>query len=151
MPFTRFWNDEPDELGSDGFAVQSEDMDLTPMVDVTFLLLIFFMITATFALQGVFAMPPPDREGNGAARTSIEPEIHQELVVRIDASNNVSVDGVPVRPISRLTNVLLSKRSTSVLIVPEAPATHETMVQVLDAARAAGLQRIKIAIASDSR
>ncbi|MFZ4471051.1 MAG: ExbD/TolR family protein, partial [Pirellula sp.] len=36
-----------------------DDMDMTPMVDVTFLLLIFFMITASFSSEKVFEKPPP--------------------------------------------------------------------------------------------
>ena len=36
-----------------------DDMDMSPMVDVTFLLLIFFMITASFSSEKVFEKPPP--------------------------------------------------------------------------------------------
>ena len=35
------------------------EMDMTPMVDVTFLLLIFFMVTAAFAMQKSFHVPTP--------------------------------------------------------------------------------------------
>ncbi|MEM9659397.1 MAG: biopolymer transporter ExbD, partial [Planctomycetota bacterium] len=37
---------------------QDDELDLTPMVDVTFLLLIFFMITAAFAVQKAISVPP---------------------------------------------------------------------------------------------
>lgn len=153
MRFNRFWDDDPDESDSDTVTDQRDEnaLDLTPMVDVTFLLLIFFMITASFALQGVFAMPPPEREGDAAAQAPVESESETETVVRIDAGNNVYVDDVPVTPRSRLPNVLRSKRSTILLIVSEEQAAHEAVVQVVDAAQDVGLQHIKIAIAPASR
>ena len=57
------WDEQPDD--DEGFQLRSpetemEGMDLTPMVDVTFLLLIFFMITASFSIQMVLPFPAPD-------------------------------------------------------------------------------------------
>ena len=51
-------------------------MDMTPMVDVTFLLLIFFMVTAAFSLQKSIEMP---RQQSDQPSLSVEPEPTDEL------------------------------------------------------------------------
>ena len=53
-----------------------EEMDMTPMVDVTFLLLIFFMVTAAFSLQKSIEMP---RQQTDAPSTTVIDDIVDEL------------------------------------------------------------------------
>ena len=53
-----------------------EEMDMTPMVDVTFLLLIFFMVTAAFSLQKSIEMP---RQQTDQPSTSVQDEPPEEL------------------------------------------------------------------------
>ncbi len=53
-----------------------EEMDMTPMVDVTFLLLIFFMVTAAFSLQKSIEMP---RQQTDAPSTSVVEEESEDL------------------------------------------------------------------------
>ena len=48
------------------------EMDMTPMVDVTFLLLIFFMVTAAFSLQKSIEVPPPDQQESAQQARTIE-------------------------------------------------------------------------------
>jgi biopolymer transport protein ExbD len=62
------------------------EMDMTPMVDVTFLLLIFFMITAAFALQKALEVPPVD-EDEAAAMQTVDDLEKDSIVVRIDEDN----------------------------------------------------------------
>ena len=68
--------------------VADAEMDMTPMVDVTFLLLIFFMVTAVFSSQKSFQIPTP-KEERAATVTTLEdyqddPEF---VVVRIDENS----------------------------------------------------------------
>ena len=55
---------------------EEEELDMTPMVDVTFLLLIFFMVTASFSLQKSIAMP---RQTSDLPSTSNQEEPTEEL------------------------------------------------------------------------
>jgi biopolymer transport protein ExbD len=55
---------------------EEEELDMTPMVDVTFLLLIFFMVTAAFSLQKSIEMP---RQQTDAPSTTVVEEEEQEL------------------------------------------------------------------------
>ena len=82
--FDRFLSTEEMELTRP--RQEEEELDLTPMVDVTFLLLIFFMITAAFAVQKAIGVPPVDEEG--AAASQIVEDVEQDaIVVRIDGDN----------------------------------------------------------------
>ncbi|QDV27359.1 ExbD/TolR family protein [Aureliella helgolandensis] len=68
-----------------------EDMDMTPMVDVTFLLLIFFMITASFSVQKSIPRPPPRAE-DPSTQVTPDPEDQQDLVtVQVDEFNAYNI------------------------------------------------------------
>ncbi|QDT02440.1 Biopolymer transport protein ExbD/TolR [Rubripirellula lacrimiformis] len=71
---------DPDDDEDDEVLVRNkrpeEEMDMTPMVDVTFLLLIFFMVTAAFSLQKSIEMP---RQQTDAPSTNSDPEETEDL------------------------------------------------------------------------
>lgn len=74
------------EAGEEKAGRVDDEMDMTPMVDVTFLLLIFFMITAAFALQKALEVPPVDEE-EAAATQTVEDLEKDSIVIRIDEDN----------------------------------------------------------------
>lgn len=126
------------------------EMDLTPAVDVTFQLLIFFMITLSFNIQKVLLFPPPSPEDKGAAQSIQSPEDLEEtsVIARVNSQNVITVDDDPVRDTAQLPEILLARsRSTQrfELVVEAHPdALHETVVVVIDAGNAAGMQKIKL-------
>ena len=66
------------------------EMDMTPMVDVTFLLLIFFMITASFAMQKSLEFPNPEEKEDEAAQGRTVQSVDSRddyIAVRIDGDN----------------------------------------------------------------
>lgn len=67
------------------------EMDMTPMVDVTFLLLIFFMVTASFSLQKSLEIPKPDQD---EATTNVQEQPEEEadvITIRVDEYNTYQV------------------------------------------------------------
>ena len=141
--------DDEDDVGLVGSrAGEDEEMDLTPMVDVTFLLLIFFMITASFSIQKTLQVPPPDPEKEGASTsTTIKEEEEQEqTTVHIDSRNVISVDDEPIPDPNRLVDILRSKGTTDVLITSHENAIHDMLVKVVDAAQEVGMQKIRIGV-----
>tara|TARA_R110002111_G_scaffold250210_1_gene314412 strand:+ start:132 stop:608 length:477 start_codon:yes stop_codon:yes gene_type:complete len=68
----------PRKLGS------GQEMDMTPMVDVTFLLLIFFMVTAAFSLQKSIEMPRQRTDALGRQELQAPPEEPRMVQVEIN-------------------------------------------------------------------
>ena len=128
-----------------------EDVDLTPMVDVTFLLLIFFMVTAAFSLQRSLEVPPPDSETK-----SVDPITQNEesnsVIVRITKDNAIWVEDQEIPSRQELLAVLRDMTNsqgplppvTTMLVLADAYARHETVVMVLDAGNAASMKNIQL-------
>ncbi len=123
-----------------------EEMDLTPMVDVTFLLLIFFMITASFTMQKAIAFPPPSPEEDGA---SVQPKQLEDfkdecVIVEIHEDNSISIDDERIPLDADLATMLASKGKNEMLIDAHENSLHETVVRVVDAGNEVQMQRIRL-------
>lgn len=133
---------------------EQEDLDLTPMVDVTFLLLIFFMLTASYTLQKTFEMPRQQREQQAARQAPTLEELeNRNVVVRIDADNTILVDDEKTTP-EQLVARIRRARSTGrpgLLIAADDRSLHETTVRVIDAASAVGMDQVQLALPTGSR
>lgn len=83
--------EEPEQVSFAKKELPKDDMDMTPMVDVTFLLLIFFMITASFSSEKVFEKPPPLSETPSNKPPDKPPEVFDTVRVQIDEFNAFTV------------------------------------------------------------
>jgi len=131
-------------------------MDLTPLVDVTFLLLLFFMLTASYTIQKTIEVPQPesDERKTAQALARLEDLKRENVIVRIEADNAVSVDEeeTPVASVAAALRARLrSTGRTQLVIKADDEALHETVVAVIDAANEVGMQRIRIATAGQIR
>ncbi|MES1944331.1 biopolymer transport protein ExbD/TolR [Salinisphaera sp. PC39] len=124
---------------------RSEDpqLNLTSLIDVVFLLLIFFMVTTTFVPHAGLQLRLPE-----AAATPAETE-GRPLDVSIDAADRIYVDGEPVRSEPAALRARLSARAgddagRGVRIRADGRASHQAVVSVMDAAAALGLARVEI-------
>ncbi len=143
----------PDTLGRR--STGKDEMDLTPMVDVTFLLLIFFMITAAFALQKALEVPPVSKDEASATHTVDELE-EDSIVVRVD-EDNVFWIGAPKWDEEQRTpsvpEMLAKVREargaggtgpTKLLVQANGDSRHEFVVAALDAGSGAGMEEIRL-------
>ena len=148
----RRWDAEEEE--DDGeFHLQKQPLDgsgldMTPMVDVTFLLLIFFMITASFSLQKSMETEAPEPDDEGAAQMpSMDDLADDSVIVEIDENDAIFVDDAQVGSIGELVDALERKVSgeqkLEMIIEPHPQAKHGTVVQVTDAGIEVGMQRIR--------
>ncbi len=135
---------------------EDEGIDMTPMVDVTFLLLIFFMVTAAFSLQKSLEMPTPDREESATqARTIEEIEMDDDyVIIRIERDNTVWVNDseapspqevlVKLREAREGTPGTRGTGPTSLLVLADGEARHETVVMALDAGNSVGMENVRL-------
>jgi len=123
-----------------------DEMDLTPMVDVTFLLLIFFMITAAFDLQKKFDVAPSKSE-ESAMTTTIEETDDLAVKVEIGHDNKVYIDDEVVDSYREIADVLTAARignaELELQLRIDPASRHEMRMRVNDAGTQAGFSRIR--------
>jgi len=132
---------------------EAAEMDMTPMVDVVFLLLIFFMITVSFGIQKSIELPPPGEEqsaqqGVGTSRQPEQPE--EEIVVNVTKENRIFVEGEEAPTRQELYARLRDRqhrgerRTNRLLVIAESHASHEFVVRALDAGNVVGMESVRI-------
>ncbi len=138
-----------------------DGLDMTPMVDVTFLLLIFFMVTAAFALQKSIQIPTPDPSEAASESRTVE-ELEQDddyIIVRIDKDNTIWVNDSEAPSEQELLAQLKEAREgppgttgegpSKLLVMASGDARHEKVVMALDAGTAAGIDDVRLANGDD--
>jgi len=115
-------------------------MGLTPLVDVVFLLLIFFLVATSFD-EPRLAIELPEAE------TAAAPDSREALRVELRATGELRVDGDVVEP-ADLDRVLAARAATAegLELRADREVPHGRVVEVLDRARAHDIQEISIAV-----
>jgi biopolymer transport protein ExbD len=122
------------------------------MIDIVFQLLIFFMLVASFAVQKTLDLPAsqPEETEQGVTMEELE---KTNIVVTVTADGSVTLDGASVA-LDELADALsaaVASRSEAELVLDVSDDTlHEVVVQVLDAAGAAGIQNVMFVARSGS-
>ena len=116
------------------------EVNLTPLLDVVFILLIFFIVTASFAKESGIEISRP-----GSVLPS-EPNI-TSVTLRVEASGRFSINhsGVASEGLSsylRGMRSLYPEASFSILVSPKAPTQY--LVTAADAARLAGYSEVPV-------
>jgi len=122
------------------------EINITPMLDIVFIMLIFFIVTTSFVKE----------KGLEVSRPSNAPpkEIKQDkgpIVIRINSASLISVKGRILEPRAVQANLEREKaeKPTSPLIVAAHPeADTEALVTILDAAKAVGIEAVSVATTS---
>ena len=126
------------------FVVEDEEesqIDLTPMLDVVFIMLIFFIVTSTFVKESGVDVTRPAAETSAPADAS-------SIQIGITASNQVWIDKRQVDKRAVRANVekgLAESPGAAVIIVADALSNTETLIDVMDQARLAGAQSVSVA------
>ncbi|WP_413111525.1 ExbD/TolR family protein [Thaumasiovibrio sp. DFM-14] len=125
---------------------QREDahVDLTSMLDIVFIMLIFFIVTSSFVNESGVEVNRPQ-----ASHASSQKEA--TVFVAITSANEIYIDKRMVdieRVQAVLEHVLLDKAEASLVIQADKRAFNGTVVTVMDAAKGAGIAQIALATES---
>ncbi len=141
--------------------VQDTEMDMTPMVDVTFLLLIFFMVTAAFTLQKSLQVPKPNPDDPSTQVQEEQEDDSDRVTVQIDAFNTyhvITVDWEEEAPsVQDLLRYLRQARDgdstgkvpKTLLVEANGESLHEKVVAALDAGSDTGFEEVLLATVED--
>ena len=152
--------EEPAPLKVKGKGLGDGEIDMTPMIDCVFLLLIFFIVTASFKLQKSLEIPPPEKKEEAPQAKTIEQLENDEnyVIVRIYKDNSITVDGEEAPSPQELLSKLREARSgsdgspgpTGLMVLADGECRHETVVMALDMGTAAGMEDVRLATVDES-
>lgn len=116
-------------------------IDMTPMLDIVFIMLIFFVVTASFVKEtGI--------EINRPQASTATPKETANIKIAIDASDSIWLDKrkVDERSVKAILERMHIENPQGALIIQaDKKSTNEKLVRVMDAARQAGINSISIA------
>ena len=121
---------------------ETEEIDLTPMLDVVFIMLIFFIVTATFVKEIGIDVNSPDKNQN------VKDADKQSIVVQITNRDRIRFRGrdIDFRAVRANIERLHAENPDALVVVqPHPDSTTETMIHVMDSARQAGVYAVSIA------
>ncbi len=114
------------------------EINLSPMIDCVFILLIFFIVTTVFVEEQGFPVNKPDA---AAATTTQEDET---LTIEITADNRVLVDHreASLADVARRVGNQVANEQKPVMVKAHEKSAHGTFVAVWDAARRGGAEKL---------
>ncbi len=123
---------------------EENEINLTPMLDVVFIMLIFFIVTATFIKEAGIQVERPDT-------VTADTQDDAAILIAISASDEIWIDRQERDPRairSIIERLHAENPKGSIVIQADEGSTHEFLVIVMEAAKSAGVTNV--AIASDN-
>ena len=121
---------------------EDNEINLTPMLDVVFIMLIFFIVTASFIRESGLDVNRPD-----APMSQSEPQ-DSNILVAITANDEILIENRTIDPRAVRANIErlhAENPDGSVVIQANKRSTNKMLVTVMDAARQAGVYNISMA------
>ena len=122
-------------------AEDEAQIDLTPMLDVVFIMLIFFIVTASFIKEAGIEVNRPEA-------STAEPKENVNILVAISATNEIWMDKrrIDVRAVrANIERLHAENPKGAVVIQADNESNTGTVAGVLDAAREAGVYDVSLA------
>jgi biopolymer transport protein ExbD len=120
---------------------EESEINITPMLDVVFIMLIFFIVTATFVKEAGIEVNRPD------AATAVKQE-KANILIAIGPNNDIWIDRrkIDIRAVRpNIERLHAENPQGSVIIQADKESKTETLITVMDESRAAGVFNIAIA------
>jgi len=123
-------------------VTESAELNITPLIDIVFILLIFFVVTTTFVHELGLPVQRPD------SSTAIE-QPHDVVRVAVSRQGEITVDAQPTSPWRVEAEVrarLRDHADASVVVIADKGATAEVIVDAIDACRRAGAEGVALGV-----
>lgn len=120
---------------------EKNDIDISPLIDMVFILLIFFMVTTTFEKDQKIELERPSAQSATMASG-------KSVKVHIDRSGDIYIDGEVVRTWmlqSHVRDALRYATSADVLVVTDQDVSAKLLIEVIDQCRLAGAKDVGVA------
>lgn len=117
-----------------------QDLDISPLIDVVFILLIFFMVSTTFVKDMQLELERPSASSASQASS-------KSLRIYIDRNEVFYVDEAAVQPWmlqSRVRDYLRDATEASVLVVTDRNVSADKLIEAVDACRLAGAKDVGV-------
>lgn len=130
---------------------EDPDLNITPLIDIVFLLLIFFMVTTTFERNSEISitLPEASQEKVETDNRPIEIDIDKQGRIYINSQALLNSQSATIR---EALNEAVGARDKSndpqgpaILINADAETSHQSVIKVMDVARQLGLRRVTFA------
>lgn len=121
---------------------ESPQVDLTPLIDVVFILLIFFILSANFQKESSVEVDRP------SASSSTVKEASKTLTVSVDRNHQIWFKGSVVNLTQlqfQMKSVVSKKEKINTIINADKSVDTGTLVQIIDAIRLSGISNVAIA------
>jgi len=126
---------------SRGTSDDESEVNMTPMLDVVFIMLIFFIVTASFVKEAGIDVNRPDAQ-------TAEKKQKGNILVAISSSGQIWIDKRQVDPRALRANIerlYAENPQGAVVIQADRDSKNGLLVAVMDAARQAGIENVSIA------
>jgi len=122
------------------------EINITPMLDVVFIMLIFFIVTTSFSKESGISINRPTKQ-NMPTEKSVTAVIKISEAGQI-AINQTSVDKSAIRAV--ITKLRAENPNLSTLIIPQTGASTGDLISVMDQVKQAKIEKISIATQTKS-
>lgn len=130
---------------------ESVDVDLTPMLDVVFIMLIFFIVTASFVNESTINVNVPEDSNEPPPPPSDD---QSSILILVDAMNEVFIDGRRV-DINSVRSLITQKNAANpalgVVVRAHENAKTETYIKIADASQEADVYNVSLVTYNDRR
>ncbi|ADJ27407.1 ExbD/TolR family protein [Nitrosococcus watsonii] len=124
------------------------EINLTPLIDVVFLLLIFFMVSTSFSRESALKVDLPEAATHSAERRNDTP-----LHIEIDKKDKIAINGkrlINNQPATLMTAMKAAagnRKQPQVIISADAKTDYQSIVTAMDVVQQLGFKRLSLATA----
>ncbi len=115
----------------------SAEINISPLIDVIFILLIFFIVTMSFSNKNALDLDVPSADNSGALPAD-------SATIEIDGGGKIYVGGQPC-PISALSLKIARMKPSKVVVYADKSTRADLLVSVLDEVKSAGVKSVFVA------